>query len=331
MVTADQDLTEEQLSVLSKVEKLLRLAGRTSHPEEAASAASKAAELLAAYNLSAAQVSADEDRSVVREERSVRGGTYAYQRELWDAVADLNFCLHWVVPTEVLARHGRGGQRDYWRYEFHHVVVGRQVNTRVAIHMGTYLEGAIERLVAERYPTNSQRRSREAFAFREGAADEIVLRVRERRREAAAAEQRRAAEAARAGVVTTQALTVSSYAQQERDANLDAVFGEGWSARRRAEREERARAAREAEAEYAAWAAANPEEARRDAERAECEHRRRRAQRGRRSARPSAREQRQWTAQYAQGRDAGATVGLDPQTDHGAGSADQITQQRRLT
>lgn len=69
------------------------------------------------------------------------------------------------------------------------------------------------------------------------------------------------ARAREAGTSLERTLSVEVMAQSEQDANYDHLYGEGWSAKQRADRAERARLAAEAEAAHARWAAENPEEA----------------------------------------------------------------------
>ena len=316
----EQELTPEQNRILEKVEKLLRLAARNPNSEEAASASAKAQELLTAYNLEQIEVNAAEDKSAVRERVKIRGGMYEYQRELWDAIAQLNFCLHWVIRHTV----ERGTRRRSWDgtmvrgtrldTEFRHHIVGRVVNTRSTRVMAEYLEQTIERLVAERFPLNSQRFKSEAVAYREGLSEQIVIRLHERRTTQEAERRRSEAQRARSGVASvSQALTIADYSRSERDANMDEVMGEGWSARQREERRRQAEAVRAAEEAYTRWAEANPEEAAKE------EKERRKKQRTRYSGGQGSRggttgrERRSWTQESAQGYDRGRDISLDQQ------------------
>lgn len=335
-MTEVNELDEGQLRALEKVEKLLRLAAKNPNPEEAAFAAAKAQELLVAYNLSAEVVGQGSGSDAVREQQKLLGGMYKYQRYLWRAVAELNFCLHFVHQkyTERRARH-----RDWdgtWVYEMvpymrhQHTIVGRRVNARATVAMGQYLEQTIERLVKEQYPLNSQRFMSEAVALREGIADEVYWRLVEKRRKLIEEEEeRRRRDAAAAGVSTSQALTIGSLAEQERDANLDHIHGEGYSARQRAARAERAEQQRLAEESYTRWAQENPEEAARlEKERRKDEERAvRRSRSGGAGSRggQTAQEKRQGMSSYWRGREIGKRVGLDAQ------AGERQTETRRLT
>lgn len=333
-MTNTSELDDEQTRALEKIEKLMRLAAKNPSPEEAASAMAKAQELLVAYSLDAELVgSTGQAADARREQQRVLGGMYKYQRYLWSAIAQLNFCVHWCQERYTERRTRRRGWDGQWLYDRvpymrnEHVVVGRRVNARATLAMGQYLQDTIERLVRERFPLNSQRFLSEAVAYREGIADELYWRLLERRRQLVAEEQeRRARDAAAAGVSTAQALTIGSLQEQERDANMDFLHGEGWSARQRQARADRAEASRRAEEEYTRWAQANPEEAAREERRREKE-----AKKGRRGGGPGSRggmtgaERRQQSSTYWQGREQGKKVGIDPQT------SDRRTETRRLT
>lgn len=324
MTTNIEELDEEQLKVLEKVEKLFRLAAKNPNPEEAASATAKAQELLVAYNLSAEIVGETGSAGDAKRERQqILGGMYKYQRELWYAVANLNFCLHWNVQkyternTRTKAWDGswRYGKVPYMRNQ--HVIVGKRINARMTITMGQYLEQAIERLVKERYPENSQRFLSDAVAYREGIADELYWRLLERRRQLVQEEQeRRTRNAQAAGVSTSQALTLGSLSEQENDANMDFLYGEGYSAKKRADRAARAEAQRRAEEEYTRWAQANPEEAAKEERKREKDLERRSK---RNSGGPGSRggmtgqEKRQSRGSYWQGREQGKKLGIDQQ------------------
>jgi hypothetical protein len=328
-VTAE--LSEEQRSVVAKVEKLLRLADKNPNAAEAASATAKAQELLQAYNLSLAMVEQGSGGSGAREKAMLKGGVYQYQRDLWKAVAELNFCLHWNrrkwEPYQRTVKSWDGTKRQVTdeKRVWIHCLVGRTVNTASTRAMATYLEQAIERLLRERLGPNQTNMlfSRWAVSYREGAAHNIIQRIYKRRRELLKEEERkrRDAEAAavaatRAGVSTATALTLSTYIDKETDANMDFIYGEGWSAEQAAERARRAKAEAEAEAEYAAWAAANPEEARREEEKA---RKREEAEEKRRARRGSGDSGKQYDAgAFWAGNDAAKKVSLDQQVDTGS-------------
>lgn len=317
----------EQQKVIDRVEKLLRLAARNTSAEEAASATAKAQELLAAYNLSMGDINEAEDKSAVREQMKIKGGMYEFQRDVYRAVAHLNFCLYWTVTGRKWVERNKVDPWTGQKYTkhvlsrtFQHMIVGRLVNTRSTRMMSEYLTQTIERLVSERY-SNSQRWMREAVAYREGIADVIVNRLYARRanldKEEAA---KRKAEFDAKGVSTSNALTLAQYSDAEFDANMDVIYGEGCSARQAAARAERARKNKEAEQAYTAWAAENPEEA----AKLEKEREKERAKQDKRRARRGAtteRDKRSWSSEYWQGREVGETVSIDPQVSDRPASA----------
>lgn len=342
-MTTLNDMSEEQRSVLSKIEKLLRLAGSTTSPDEKASAEAKAQDLLLAYNLDASAIGgADEGR---RAEEKLRGGFYEYERDLWHRVADVNFCLYWTsrdwidrpeneqLHAKVLQMRSRWARRHI-RIHRHHLV-GRRINVEATKFTMSYISDATERLTREYIGAGLPRsaedrvvglgaalRSRRAVSFREGVAADIATRLWDRRQDQLAAERKKAAEeaarasaAAAAGTSSATALTISGLRQSEEDANWDAIHGEGWSAKRRAAQAERARAARAAEEAYTQWAAAHPEEA--AAEEKKRREEEKKASR-RRSGGPGSRggggKEVDWSA-YEAGRKLGARIGLDPQAE----------------
>lgn len=282
------ELDDQQKKVLPRIEKLLKTFDKGKNSEdqhilnEAHSAMAKAQELLVAYNLSADLVGQGGEDGV-REEQKLEAGGRDYERDLWRAVAELNFVLYFRSgETKVTAyKRTRGDGSKYIereeRYQHLHRLVGRKVNVLSTINMARYLEQAIERLVDERVGMDSgrERWMRHNIVFREGAASTVTDKLYQRRQELLdeeAQKQRDAEEAARqagmAGASTSTALTLSSHTQAELDANND--FARGWepgkTAQRRAEwqaeqaaRAERERLAREA---HVQWCKDNPEEAR---------------------------------------------------------------------
>lgn len=322
------DLSPEAQDVVEKAAKLLAVAARSTHPEEIASFTAKAMALLEDHGLSVASVERAGDQSGKRKQEEVRGGMYGYQQELWRAVAELNFCMYFRIAHTVTRRYPRtmaDGTRvtgEFLGKEHRHTLIGRVVNVTVTRNVTEYLEGRIEAAVRERFPLNSQRFKSEAVAFREGIADELVDRLRERRRQRLAEDSARQRQAA-AGSETHLALTLGDLAQQEADANQDFIMGEdGYSARKRAERAasraRRAQEAREAEEAWARWCEANPEEAaemarkEREAERKRdaCASRRTWSYRGRA---PTKEELRRESPYFRQGREVAQSIGLDVQ------------------
>lgn len=343
-VVSALDLSEEQRDVLRRAEKLLRLASGTTHPEERESAERKVADLLLAYNLSASAIGSGDDGR--RAQEKLAGGFYRYERTLWRWVAEVNFCLHWHSqdyverpPEDARRRKVRerysGFAQQYRKVTRQHLV-GRAINVEATKFQVSYLREAIERELrvflfgshaagAERLieGAGTLMRSERATNFREGAADQVATRLWRRRQDQEAEEtaKRRAEEALRTagsgGDGTGTALTISDVRQTERDANMDVLYGDGWSAKQRSERAAQAAALRAAEEEWTKWAAANPEEARAEEKRRREEERKDEKRRSRVRGATSRSRVSDWGA-YSAGADAGDRIGLDPQATHAA-------------
>lgn len=335
------ELDEEQRNVLPRIQKLLQLAGNNPNREEAARAAAKAQELMLAYNLSDGVVGSG-DADGARAEEKLKGGFYEHERDLWARVADLNFCIHWIgrdwVERPEKDRKRKKVQERYsdfaqkYRKLTQHHLVGKKISVQATVMMTQYILHTIERLTKDFITgglpvqdngrvegLSGALRSKRAMSFRRGVAREIETKLWDRRQDQIAEERKKKlaedalrANTAGAGASTSTALTISSVRQTERDANMDFLYGEGWSAQQRQAREDRARAEREAEAEYTAWAAANPEEAaKEEAKRRKEERRRSQRQSNRPYREPKGRDE-DWGA-FNAGRSAGREVGLDPQ------------------
>lgn len=316
MNTAPGALTDGERKAIDQIQKLLNVAAKAGTPEEAATFNAKAQELLARYNLDASVVERESGaKSGAREDARVRGGFYEYQRDLWGAVAELNFCMYW---TQRYRAHHRGRERVMKR----HRLVGRIVNTTATRHMAEYLEQAVERITRERlHGDTKQLFSRWAISFREGAVRTIIDKIRVRRREQIDQEELRAEQAATAGYSTSTALTLASLAQREEDANNDFLYGEGYTAKQAAEAAQWAEAQKQREVEYTMWAAAHPEEVRareekRRKEQEEYDKREARNARRRkgRSWNPNSSGKKIDGGAFRAGREAGKGIGLDPQS-----------------
>lgn len=339
--------SEEGQKILSQIQKLLNLAAKNSSEHEAASAATKAQELLTRYNLDTAALERNTGvRDGKREESLVKGGVYRFQRQLWKSVAQLNFCLYWTQEyngrREDLGAEGTKAGR--MRTMKRHRLIGRVVNVRSTMAMATYLEGAIERLAREKLQARGgdtkQLYSRWALSYREGMSDRLVERISERyheQRDAEAKQARETAQAAakagRSGVSSGTALTIADVVESEREENrifrYELEMGPGsWAKKLKDDAEWQAKWAKEEadrEAAAVAWAAAHPEEvrAREEARRKDDEAWRKRQERNarRRIGRVSygRAERPQDKGAYYAGRDVGDTIAIDPQVDSGRG------------
>lgn len=336
--STDVQLSEEQREVLPKIQKLLSLAAKNTSPEEAASAAAKAQDLLLAYNLSSDLLEIDLEGGT-RGREQMKGGSREYERDLWGAVAELNFCLHWVgqevtdmkrrfnpkpgdrwygVPLDEIPERMKVRKQRVWK----HFLIGRMANVRSTIAMAVYLQARVDALAMEFvYNDEKMRYSQSAMSFREGAVEVITSKLWDRRREQMAEERRkqqeaqeRASKAAEAGISMSTALTISSVLRSETDANYELRYGlePGELARTQAAKAAKRRAAEE---EYTRWAAAHPEEAaahekERREQQEKADARRARGGAGSRGGSVGkAYDPRAWRA----GREAGRDIGLDQQ------------------
>ena len=340
------EISEEARKAIQRARKILDMASRppddndtpaqkAAKEAEQAVAAEKFQAVLLEYNLSQAMVEqAGGETDGRREEAKLKAGVYEWQRNLWEAVAELNFCLYfcwdvwreqtytrkmWDGSKQQRTRHVRGKE---------HRVIGRLVNTQATINLCHYIEAAIEKATRERLAevvgSNDKQAitrmlfSRYAVSFREGAADDVITRINEQREKAllkeqqqAKAAQKRAAEAAAAGVSDSTALTLATFTQNERDLNRDHLRGKepGTTSKERAER-----AAHEAqmEREFTAWAAAHPEEAAAKAKEEREENERYWRRRNANYRGGPASKDRDWSA-YKKGGHEGSKIGLDIQ------------------
>lgn len=334
-----QELSPEAIKAIDQIQKLLNLAAKAGTPEEGAAAAAKAQELLAKYNLSAETVEDARSQDGRREAAKVDGGAYAFQRKLWRGVAELNFCIYWTQRYATTGERVIRGYDDNGIYKVigrktvndrmraRHAVVGRLVNVRTTIAMATYLQVCVERLTVERIRADeSTMQSRWAFSFREGVAMTVVEKLEERRAVVLDEEEkaeRDAARAAAAGASSSTALTVAAFTRTEKEANLDFIHGEGYSARRAAQRAKQAKHQAEEEEAYAKWAAANPEEVRRQRDEERKREERNAKRRKGRWWGGEGEDKTDWGA-YRAGREAGASIGIDQQAEHGAAGARRI-------
>lgn len=324
-------MSDDMDKVIEQIQKLLNLAARNPNEFEAASAASKAQELLTRYNLDTAAVEKASGGSGKREQLEVEGGFYRYQRELWKAIAALNFCWHWTqdkyVKFEKPRMTARAGYRTGKTYK-RHVLIGRTVNVRTTIGMAQYLESVIERLTRERIQADERHRlGNWAVSYRKGIADRIMEKVEDRRTqmEADEAARLRAAqhEAERSGTSTATALTIADVKTSEYIGNYDFQHGEGSWVKKKMQEAEAQKRRQEAEESYTRWAAANPVEAKAKADKEEEESRKYWSKRSRWRGDSTERDNRDMSAYYS-GYDAAKNVSIDPQMDTGGKVAGRL-------
>lgn len=304
-------------NIVNRVRKLLALAteGSGATEAEAASAAAKAAALLAEYNLSLAELdAATEDESAVREKRDLGiQARHDWQRNLMRAVAEGNFCAYWIEHRMTdRDEHGEGRPRK--RAWF--MLVGRRANVVSTVEMYRYLRAAAMRLLPY-----ADRRDRSARSWFDGFADRLVSRLSDarREREVASYREREARRTAAGGAPngSGRELVLADVYSTEEELNNDMRWGyhPGTTAnRRRAWKAQQVEAAARAAATVAKVDANQKQETeaqRRQREKREERHEERwRAQWQRHQEREAARVDH---SAYAAGLAAGAEVGLAPQ------------------
>lgn len=252
-------LTPEQENIVSKVQKLIALAGNNSNEAEASAAMEKAMLLLAAYNLDMMTVERKSGKKGgPRAQKYTRGGLYKWQRVLWDEVAKLNFCMYWTKMAH------NGGK-------FEHKILGSQANVIATNVMAQYLQDTIERLAREWAGSPQEFFTKRSISYRDGMAARVSERLRTKREaqrhEAEAKAREDSMRAKHPGAVNTHnALTIVDVINSEEDLNNDFLYGkaEGWHAQQRMERDARRKKAQE---DYDAeirkqeqWKNDNPEE-----------------------------------------------------------------------
>jgi hypothetical protein len=310
--------------LIKKIEALLNTNGCTEAEAEARMA--KAQELLAKYNLDMAEIGREKPSGNARKDKTQNGGLYSWQRRLWKAVAEMNFCYY--LSIKGLAKGST----------YQHRVIGSHANVIATEVMAKYLQDVIEKL-AQAWAKDNYYRSvfvREAIAYREGMTLRISGRLQERRDQLVAEERKKENERKQAQARTeadpgTTALTILDVISTEADFNNDYLnnWELGTTARKRVEQERRAK---EWAAEYVRQQAAKtPEQKKREAEQIErwwAEQQEKEAKRQARlnrtppkATRPRARtaeEKRQDLGSYWEGYDKGATVGIDQQVKDNA-------------
>lgn len=306
------ELSPEALKVIEKVQKLLALAGNNPNEHEAAAASQMALNLLAAYNLDMVSVEKNSHKTGKRSDTKLSGGLYRWQRDLWYHVSQLHFCMYWSIK----------GTRRGQTYE--HRILGRQENVIGCKLMAEYLQATIERLARERVDGNAREFfTKSSISFREGCASRITERLATLRAERLEEDERKRREEAtrtrHPAAAPGTALILADAIQAEEDANNDYLRGEGWSARRRAQRAA-AEAAWQAQLAAAAkWAEEHPEEhaAKLEQERKENERfAKEEARRAKRRKGVTTHRERAYKGDagaYWEGWDKGKDVGLDTQ------------------
>ena len=128
-------MTTDINKIADKVRKLLALANNNANAEEAASAATMAAALLAEHNLTMAQVEAAADDARISNELETRN----WSRDMCHALAKLNFCKSWYTCE----------RRGYDTV----TLIGTQANVTTTTVMLDYLVQTATRLAEEKCTT----------------------------------------------------------------------------------------------------------------------------------------------------------------------------------
>lgn len=330
--------TKPQEEIVERIRKLLALAAKNTNANEAAAATAKAQALLTQYNLDASLIETAQGRADgKREEAKMEGGFYLYQRELYKAIAELNFCMYFTEEyaterTKTIKRRNKRRRYDYESGEYKHVervyakgdtvikkrhrIIGKQVNTATTRVMCFYVEETIERLIRERLarPDGStdfgQLYSNWGISFREGAVEVVVEKAeKERQRQITAekARQRSEAKMAAQGASSGSSLTISDVMKTEEAGNYDFVYGQGsWAAKLEREAASAKRWKNEL-ARRAKLAKDNPEAAKKE------EEERRKSNRSGGWGRSPKERSKDWGA-FKAGNEAGANISLHRQT-----------------
>jgi len=333
--------------IIVRLKSLLSLANHERTGEaEAQLAMQRAQELMFKHNLTMATIEAQGAKAEGRlKDRADKNLMFKWQRELFAAVARVNFCYF-----TLLAKVTRGGEKIAGGYE----IIGRESNVIAARNMYDYLSQAIARMVRDECgPSSSDQFTKFANSFRLGCVARLAERLNERHRATLAEQSRQAREANAAArhpeAATTNALVIvmDDFAQAEADANEDVRLGQeiGTTARKRKEREarwakeDRERAEKKAElvrqgipedvATYMAYGydqaqaeqLAKPSEPKKETE---AQKRKREEREARQDARDQARREARAQREarkidpdgYWKGHEAGGDIGLDDQVDH---------------
>ena len=251
-------------SILQQIQKLLQLASKNTNEHEAGAAMAKAQELLERHNLTYEAVTSANVGAGAREKTAVEGGYYDYERELWEDVASLNFCLYWHSwkwnLDGIKNAKGHVSKRLYF-----HNLVGRKVNIAATQAMASYLLQASARMTHERVRgvNDTFKFDNWANSYRRGIVARICQKLRVKRNDSVAEDEARRAREHRTstGGSTSTTLSLMTYVDKETDANLDFIYGEGYSAKKASERAEAAAKEMQRRRGYTRWAAAHPEEA----------------------------------------------------------------------
>jgi hypothetical protein len=323
--------TQEPVSakIVLRLQKLLAIADKASGASETEMelAMAKAQELLAEHNITMANVFASGGTDDEKREKTEiklnhgngRGAMYLYQHRLMKAIAEANFCVHFIRTTDK-----KWTGKRYTAGIKMHVLLGRESNVIACRLMFEYLNETMERIVP--INSNAERLSRSAISWKEGCSDRLVTRIkrqamdrlRKDREEREAKAKEAAARANHPGSApstgTALVIRLDDLYQKEADLNEDARYGyePGTTERMRLEREARWREeAKKAPVVIEPKPETEKERKAREKEDAKWQRRWER------------KEQARWDKMdhgaYYKGQEAGDKIGLDPQVKKGSG------------
>lgn len=208
---------------------------------EASAAADKVNEILQAYNMSLTDLdtqgatNADEGAARTKEvnANAARAANYSWQVKLMKAIAEANFCRHWVEEVLYMcpAKRMIPGKR--------HALLGRKVNIISSNLMYDYLQETMVRL--NPYAVAGKQQSKASHSWRLGCSERLAARIVDKHR--ADMENSKREKAARdanrpAGSAPGALVLVDVYAS-ESDLNEDFLYElpPGTTTRNRLERE----------------------------------------------------------------------------------------------
>ncbi len=219
--------TEIEASFLSRIQKLMaRTTERGATEAEAQTASDMIARMLADRNIDMAQIEAASGTGSTEKRGKTahnRSAMYEYQRTLMKALAENNFCLHFIEERTKEDPRARYGTRQVKT----HVLLGRKMNIDVTMMTYDYLTDTMDRLLPWQ---GMEKRGKNALLWLAGCTDRLVDRLRIQTRERQQEDARRAREAAAtarhpgaAGAGT--GLVLADVYSSEADYNNDALYG----------------------------------------------------------------------------------------------------------
>jgi hypothetical protein len=191
---------EKNAALISRIQKLMAMANHAgSNENEAAVAAAKVQELLTEHNLDMASIGGAEALSKAEARTKTphnRAAMYQYQRDLMAALAENNFCMHFIQEMNKPDPRSKrdvlvDGQWVRGRSVKCHVLLGREVNVVTTRMTYDYLVDAMDRLLPWQ---GMEKRGKDALLWLAGCTDRLVERLAARRAEMEAESRKKAEE-----------------------------------------------------------------------------------------------------------------------------------------